>query len=953
MNRLEAEFKALTLSAGQTSIPLAARQAPGTLGRRINLLANTYALKIKPVTVTHYDVDIKAVGTRRPEGGAARPLGRALCNRVWDKFVKDKQTPVLSSTAFDGAKSAFAVDKLFPEDSQTFDVELEPETPTRSPPVFKLTLTVAEKIDLSILDEYTKASNAGSVSANAAAAAIMGLDVLFRHDVARKKGVIQGAGGRKVFEERSGSTNLGWGAVMLKGFFRSIRPTASGMVVNLDTAYSPYLTSGKLLTVCSTIVGRPQAGSGGAAARGGRGGVRGRGGGGGWGGRGGVAMPSSGRPVEEFSRAELHELKRKLKGANVRVLHRADQRSFRIVGFGAPSDEHKISITKKGTKSSKPKPSAVERAQRAATGLSPPSTSSPAPQQSLTVAEYFKQTYPAQQINPRLQCVELQGNTFVPIEALELLAGNFHPNTALNAQQATKMINVAAKPPNDRLAEINATRAAQGYEMNDKLKAWGIQVSSEMCKVQGRVLSPPRVNYQSPPPRVNSGSWNLVNCRFLVPNPKPLEQWGVIVVDSPLQSTSRNVVDAFFDTLMNQARARGMNIKSSAPQCIIYAREEPTDTLRALREANGAITSSPSNPTRAPPQLLFIILHNPRIYDTIKKQSTLELAAPLPSQVCLAKNIVNGPRLDQFCGNLLLKIHAKLGGVNSQVAPTDLPGWTSKTMMLGADVTHPTGASTLGVRPEDLPSSIAASVATLPGKGGLHSVQIREQGGRVEFIAELQAMVKAQLEAWISSANGVRPEKLIMWRDGVSEGQFGPVVESEVTAIKAACRSIDANYSPKLTFIVCAKRHHIRFFAAESKDKTGNLPAGTVVDTSVTHPYLYDFFLQAHAGLKGTAKPTRYIVLLDENNFTSDSIEKLANSLCYNFARATRAVSLVPVAYYADIICTKARSFVYDDDASTSVGVSGRPRRPTDWIQTQLDRTVEGFGATMPAQWFM
>lgn len=55
----------------------------------------------------------------------------------------------------------------------------------------------------------------------------------------------------------------------------------------------------------------------------------------------------------------------------------------------------------------------------------------------------------------------------------------------------------------------------------------------------------------------------------------------------------------------------------------------------------------------------------------------------------------------------------------------------------------------------------------------------------------------------------------------------------------------------------------------------------------------------------------------------------------------------------ADVICTKARSFVYDDDASTSAGGAGRPRRSTDWIQTQLDRTVEGFGATIPANWFM
>lgn len=49
--------------------------------------------------------------------------------------------------------------------------------------------------------------------------------------------------------------------------------------------------------------------------------------------------------------------------------------------------------------------------------------------------------------------------------------------------------------------------------------------------------------------------------------------------------------------------------------------------------------------------------------------------------------------------------------------------------------------------------------------------------------------------------------------------------------------------------------------------------------------------------------------------------------MCYQFARATRSVSLVPACYYADIICTQARPLVYDlesfDDTTVASG-SGR-----------------------------
>lgn len=61
--------------------------------------------------------------------------------------------------------------------------------------------------------------------------------------------------------------------------------------------------------------------------------------------------------------------------------------------------------------------------------------------------------------------------------------------------------------------------------------------------------------------------------------------------------------------------------------------------------------------------------------------------------------------------------------------------------------------------------------------------------------------------------------------DGVSEGQLNTVLEAEIPAIKAACRDINPNYNPKLTYVVCAKRHHFRFFAERESDtdRTGNL----------------------------------------------------------------------------------------------------------------------------------
>ena len=73
----------------------------------------------------------------------------------------------------------------------------------------------------------------------------------------------------------------------------------------------------------------------------------------------------------------------------------------------------------------------------------------------------------------------------------------------------------------------------------------------------------------------------------------------------------------------------------------------------------------------------------------------------------------------------------------------------------------------------------------------------------------------------------------------------------------------------------------------------------------------FDFYLQAHAGLQGTVKPTHYVVIYDESALTADMVQQGVHAASYLYARATKAVSLVPPAYYADIVCEQARFWIH------------------------------------------
>ena len=106
-------------------------------------------------------------------------------------------------------------------------------------------------------------------------------------------------------------------------------------------------------------------------------------------------------------------------------------------------------------------------------------------------------------------------------------------------------------------------------------------------------------------------------------------------------------------------------------------------------------------------------------------------------------------------------------------------------------------------------------------------------------------------------------------------------------------------------------------------DREGNCLPGTVVETNITHPFEFDFYLQSHPTSQGTLRPMHYHVLYDENNFSPDALQSLTYNLCFTYARCTRAVSLVPPLYYACLACNRARFHASYEDPGASEGSEG------------------------------
>jgi hypothetical protein len=328
------------------------------------------------------------------------------------------------------------------------------------------------------------------------------------------------------------------------------------------------------------------------------------------------------------------------------------------------------------------------------------------------------------------------------------------------------------------------------------------------------------------------------------------------------------------------------------------------------------------------PKFLFVILpsDNAVLYDCIKLVCDVQLGIP---NICnIGAKFSKERGQIQYFSNVAMKFNQKLGGVNHALKEEQMKPLDAQTIVFGIDVTHPSPGSA-----ESSPS-IAGIVASVDATFSQYPASIRTQKGRQEMVAELEEMILERLRLW-QKRNRRLPSKVIVYRDGVSEGQYRLVLEQEYPSFIAAFNKLygEAKNHPKISIIIVGKRHHTRFYPTKAEDsdgKTGNAPPGTVVDRGVTGEKLFDFFLLAHQGLQGTSKPAHYVVIKDENKLGADQLQSLTHNLCYTFARATRSVSICPPAYYADLLCERGRCYlqgVLKGDGSTAFSLND----PQSW----------------------
>lgn len=916
------------MTTQETFTDYVGRPGYGKAGKAIGLLANMYQVRYKKqgLRIFHYDATIQPV-VKRTGGKKDTGPSRDKLQKVWQQAAKEAKGPLkkaFDQAAFDLVKNVYSPTR-FPIEGNKVEIitTYSEDGGDDERDRWRIVISHAETgrgqggehvIDLDSIIEFCKGNKLTEAAKEQMLVAVQAMNILFRQDVSERFKA-KGAQGRRFFGTE-GAVPIADGGLVYQGFMQSFRFTQTGLpAIQLDTAYSAFVKPGMLLDVIPELLGM---GGGGGGGRGGRGGMRG-----GFGGRGGAPGGGGAPAIQNLSPHQLKQLNGILRNAKFTVTHRKTNRVFTLsrIAQQAAADCKFLLQGRDGQ-----------------------------PDKMVHVPEYFQKVHNVQVTKPRLPCV-VQGKNYIPMEFVRLVEFNSIPFAKLSANQTADMIKVAAKPPAERKAKIAEWRNKLDWGNLEKVKAWNVEVNPNMMTLQGRVLPPPAIHYQSGQQRPMGGAWNMRGAKYAKAG-QPLVAWSIVNLDPRCE---RGAIQQFVTQLVRNLNITNCPVQNAQPPIVDCHLNTNTrfDVMRGFEDIKPALQAGARAAFQAgkrDPQLIVLLLPNKDLgrYAEIKRCAAQDLKAPVVTQLLQTQKIRGDRGMDQYIGNVSMKIHAKLGGVTHHVPQ---PMLDKTTMMIGADVTHPPRRAENDL----IAPSIAVSVAAISGDNNLFRPAIRPQEGRKETITDLFGMVVSHLKVFQKNTKAL-PAKIIMFRDGVSEGQYAKCATEEYAAILAAAREVDAKYRPKITFVVCVKRHAMRFFAqnAADGDRTGNLPPGTVVDTNVCHPFAFDFYLQAHQGLQGTARPTHYMVVKDDIGFDADKMQGLCNALCYSYARACRSVSLIPVAYYSDIIAGKCRDLIYKDDSSdAATSVSGASGGHATFDPLELSNRIENATAFNSVAWYM
>lgn len=369
--------------------------------------------------------------------------------------------------------------------------------------------------------------------------------------------------------------------------------------------------------------------------------------------------------------------------------------------------------------------------------------------------------------------------------------------------------------------------------------------ASGLTELTAKQLPPESIMFANKEIQPRDGDWS-----FAIKNSQPLvvvnfTNW-VFIGQGKSREINNNILRSL-DTI-----ARPLGIQLAKPHVIELRGDTQKDYAMAVRDA-----------AANKPQLILSVLPNNRKdrYKAIKHEALA--VEGIPSQCLLEKNARNPQKLMSVLNKLLLQMNCKAGG---ELWAVNIP--MKNAMIVGIDVCHS------GPRHQ----SVVGFCASLNDSYTSYYSRIDFQHSSQEIIDKLSTLMSDALRAYFNK-NKKLPDRIIVFRDGVGEGQISAVETHEALQIHEAVSKFP-DYKPGLAIIVVSKRIRTRIFA-RSGPNLENAPPGSVVDYAITPKQHAQFFLVPQSVRQGTVTPVSFTIILNHSGLNPEHLQMLAYKMCH------------------------------------------------------------------------
>lgn len=402
---------------------------------------------------------------------------------------------------------------------------------------------------------------------------------------------------------------------------------------------------------------------------------------------------------------------------------------------------------------------------------------------------------------------------------------------------------------------VKTTKGKEGLMINEL----SLKIDPSSNRIKGKLLDFPLIKL-SKPMRPDKGNFQIRTPIY--DTGAKLSQWLIVCNELDLEYAS-----TFAHKLKDSSKDLGITVEN--PKIVGVRADKSSGGKVRDSDIIKAISSNPNTKIA----LVFLPKKNAdRVYKRVKAYCNQEAGIASQFFTCwepsktdnIYKLAVASKVLMQMCA----KLKVKLWKVQT---PKDINVNGHQTMIVGADVFH-----------KNMHQSVTSVVSTYDKDFSSYYSQTSVQKRRGDdTLYDIADKVKLAARRYVKE-NKAPPNIIIVYRDGVGQGQVDRVREKELKSLIKGLQQEFNGHNVKLAYIIVTKRLSDRFFT-KSGNFFNNPEGGLIVDTHVVKDNTFEYFMVAQAVNQGTATPTNYNVIFNNTDLKAETFYELTYNQCYSY----------------------------------------------------------------------